>query len=171
MKQRSSVLVLVTALVLVGLVAPALASAGKNTVVTLRGVGTLMDEPPIEGAECYTAELVNTKTDKTIGSGIDCLEDISLVGDGIALTRTTYFFFPEGTLVASGRTTVAPVTTGSPDFTHIVGDIPEEGSNSIVEGTRRYKNATGTVRLSGAVEMSDYPASVGFNCIFVIDLD
>jgi hypothetical protein len=147
------------------------AEADPNIVVILRGVGQLMPDPPIEGALCYQAELVDAHTDIVVGSGIDCLEDITMVGGGISLDRTTFFHFPQGELVANGITTVAPVTGGSPGFTHVVGDIPAPGTNSIIDGTRRFSGATGSVRLSGAVDLSGFPAATGFNCIFVIDLD
>jgi len=55
----------------------------------LRGEGVLMEEPPIAGALCYEAELVNVKTGRIIGAGIDCLENIVLIGDGVALDCTT----------------------------------------------------------------------------------
>ena len=89
----------------------------------------------------------------------------------MTLDRTTFFSFPQGELVASGVTTVAPILNGSLDFTHIVGDIPATDFDSIVSGTKRFANSTGRVRLSGAVDLADFPASVGFNCVFVIDLD
>lgn len=146
-------------------------NADPNIVVILRGEGLQMTNPPIDGALCYQADLVDAHTDRVIGSGIDCLENIVTVGDGISLDRTTFFHFPQGDLIASGPTTVAPVTTGSPGFTHVVGDIPGPGANSIVDGTRRFKGATGSVRLSGAVSLADFPAATLFNCIFVIDLD
>ena len=146
-------------------------NADPNIVVILRGAGELMAEPPIESALCYQADLVSAKTDRVIGSGIDCLENITSVGDGLSLDRTTFFHFPQGDLVASGITTVAPVTGGSPGFTHIVGDIPAPGTNSVVDGTKRFAGATGTVRLSGAVDLTGFPSLTVFNCIFVIDLD
>jgi len=146
-------------------------NSDPNIVVILRGVGQLMADPPIANALCYEAELVAAHTDHVIGTGIDCLEDIQMVGSGISLNRTTFFHFPQGDLVANGITTVAPVTGGSPGITHVVGDIPAPGTNSIIDGTRRFSGATGNVRLSGAVDLSGFPSATGFNCIFVIDLD
>ena len=37
--------------------------------------------------------------------------------------------------------------------------------------TGRFAGRTGTVRLSGAVGMAEFPDRVVFNCIFVVDLD
>ena len=146
-------------------------NADPNIVVILRGLGEVMADPPIAGALCYQAELFDAHTDRLIGTGIDCLEDIRMVGGGIALNRTTFFDFPQGELVANGITSVVPVTDGSPGFTHVVGDIPAPGTNSIFDGTKRFSGVTGTVRLSGAVNLSDFPDATEFNCIFVIELD
>ena len=145
--------------------------ADPNIVVVLRGDGTLLDEPPVEGALCYPADLIDAGTDRTIGTGIDCLSNITSVGDGFLLDRTTFLHFPEGTLIASGPTTVMPSAGGTPGFSHIVGEIPAPGTNSIDSGTGRFSGATGSVRLSGAVNMGAFPAAIVFNCIFVIDLD
>ena len=162
----------VTASVLLGASVVAQAqNSDPNIVVILRGFGELMAEPPIADALCYQADLVDAHTDRVLGSGIDCLENIQMVGDGLSLNRTTFFHFPQGDLVASGITTVAPVTGGSPGFSHVVGDIPAPGTNSILSGTRRFAGATGSVRLSGAVDLSGFPGATTFNCIFVIDLD
>ncbi len=160
---------------------PALAAppADPTIVVVLEGVGDLLDEddaPLPEPALCYEADLFNAHTGSFIGTGIDCLEDIVADADTgiITLDRTTFFSFPHGELVASGVTTVAPILEGSPGFTHVVGDIPASGFNSIVSGTKRFANSTGRVRLSGAVDLSNFDdgaGSVGFNCVFVIDLD
>jgi hypothetical protein len=173
MKAKYFVPRIALALTIVGLIAPAIAMAGNNMVVTLRGEGQEMADPPIEGALCYPAVLEDTKNGRVIGSGIDCLEDIVLhPGDSIALSRTTYFFMPQGTLVAEGRTTVAPRYEGSPSVTHIVGDITA-GNNILSDlGTGKFEGATGSVRLSGAVNMEQFPDGIiDFNCIFVIDLD
>ncbi len=146
-------------------------NADPNIVVVLRGPSELMDnlDAPIPGALCYEAELVNAHTDVVIGTGIDCLEDIAQVGDAFAINRTTFLSFPQGELVANGPTTVAPFVTAAAGFTHVVGEIPE--ANSIIDGTGRFAGRTGTVRLSGAVGLTNFPAEVLFNCIFVIDLD
>ena len=146
-------------------------AAGPNQVVTMLGVGSLMADPPITGALCYEADIVDTMNGRIIGAGIDCLENILEVGDGLSADRTTFFDFPEGNLVANGVTSIAPVTGGSPGFTHIVSDIPTPDSNNISYGTKRYAGASGRVRLSGAVDLTGFPSAVGFNNIFVIGLD
>ncbi len=145
--------------------------ADPNIVVVLKGTGELLEEPPIAGALCYKTDLYDAKTDKIIGTGTDCLADIEAVDPGFLINRTTIFNFPQGTLYANGPTSVVPKTGGSPDITHIVGDIPAMGTNSIVGGTGRFAGATGRVRLSGAVNMIDFPGAIGFDCIFIIDLD
>lgn len=70
------------------------------------------------------------------------------------LTGTTFFFFPGGTLISQGLTTVQPVLHGSSSFTHITGAIPSAGDNGVIWGDGKFKNAAGPVRLSGAVDLS-----------------
>ena len=92
--------------------------------------------------------------------------------DSFLVDRTTIFNFPRGRLVAQGNTTVVPIFgASSPAYTHVVGDV-DDTTNNVVSGTGRFADATGDVRLSGIVDMSQFGAGiVGFNCIFVIDLD
>jgi hypothetical protein len=174
---RRTMLVLAAIVVAVSAIGVAAGSAAEgraadpNLVVILKGPGDLMAEPPIAGALCYETDLYNAHTDSVIGTGIDCLADITAVDNGFLVNRTTIFDFPQGKLYANGPTSVVPTTGGSPGVTHIVGDIPADGTNSIVGGTKRFANASGSVRLSGAVDMSAFPGTIGFDCIFVIDLD
>lgn len=123
-----------------------------------------------EGALCYDLDLVDVKSGDVIGSAADCLTNINGVGDGVALTGTTFFFFPGGTVVTRGLTTVQPTTHGSADFTHITGAIPQPGDNNVVYGDGKFKNASGPVRLSGAVNLVNFPAAATFDCIFVLDV-
>ena len=88
----------------------------------------------------------------------------------MALTGTTFFFFPGGTVVTQGRTTVQPTTHGSADFTHITGAIPQPGDNNVVYGDGKFKNASGPVRLSGAVNLVNFPAQAAFDCVFILDV-
>lgn len=164
--------------------------AGKNITVVLDGVGkaykmdvpeTTLDGGPVK-ATCFDVDMFDLATGHQIGTATDCLVDIVGIVDsageptgGMSLTGTTFFHLPGGTLVSRGRTTVQPILDGSVDFTHITGAIPYDGENSILEGTGRFAGASGAVRLSGAVNLSDLGSEldgeVVFNCIFVIDLD
>jgi hypothetical protein len=122
------------------------------------------------GAMCYDLDLVDVKSGDVIGSAADCLTDINEVGDGVALTGTTFFFFPGGTVVTRGLTTVQPKTHGSADFTHITGAIPQATDDNVIYGDGKFKNASGPVRLSGAVNLSNFPEQATFDCIFVLDI-
>ena len=137
-------------------------------VVNIPGVPTPGD--------CFQTNLFNTHTDALIGTGIDCI-DIAATNGAVDpsfwVNRTTIFQFPQGMLVANGFTTVVPIFPSgllSPDFTHVVGDADPAVPN-IIYGTGQFRDASGDVRLSGIVNLSAFPATVGFNCIFVIDLD
>ena len=96
--------------VTLALTAQSAVAAGLGTKIAVRLVGTgdlfIGDElfadfglAP-EGALCYDLDLVDVKTGDVIGSATDCLTNISGVGDGVALTGTTFFFFPGGTVVS-----------------------------------------------------------------------
>lgn len=188
-----------TALVAVTASAAAAAPADPDIVVILRGSGPIVDTPDGVPANsgCYETDLFNAKTNKRIGTGIDCLEVVGFddldgsggtvptIGDAVLVDRTTIFNFPQGKLVARGLTTVVPTLFGgasSPLYTHVVGDV-DESTDNIADGcatatsgcTKRFRNATGDVRLSGIVNMTDLLVNgvfnVEFNCVFVIDLD
>ena len=152
----------------------------KIYVVQIRGtdIGEMRMVPDIDGdgkddeANCFDVELVDLVTNKVIGTATDCLANVTMVGDGIALIGTTYFNFEEGTIVSRGRTTVQPVTHDYKGITHISGASPS-GENDILNGTGIFEGATGSVRLSGLVDMSKAMSEnkMTFDCIFVITLD
>jgi hypothetical protein len=154
------------------------AGPGSNIAVRLVGTGDLINGDALftefgltpEGALCYDLDLVDVKTGNVIGSAADCLTNINLIGSGVALTGTTFFFFPGGTVVSRGLTTVQPVLHGSPDFTHITGAIPQPGDNNVVYGDGKFKNASGPVRLSGAVNLNNFPNQATFDCVFILDV-
>jgi len=159
---------------------------GKHLVLNLVGSGDMYESlvPDIDGdnlddpAICFDVELVNLKNQQVIGTATDCLSNITPTGSGLALVGTSYFYMPNGTLITRGSTTVQPVLhpTVTPDgqnITHITG--ASIGGNSIIGSTGRFKNATGTARLSGMVDMTNFTGTVGdpivFDCLFIIDLD
>jgi hypothetical protein len=148
--------------------------ADPTIVVTLRGLGLPVDVhiPGVDTpGDCLETDLFNTRTDTLIGTGIDCIDIEDTDGVNFLVNRTTIFNFHQGTLVANGPTTVVSIFgASSPDFTHVVGDADASDPN-IIFGTKRFAGATGNVRLSGIVNLADFPNTVGFNCIFVIDLN
>lgn len=128
---------------------------------------------------CSDVGLFVPGTDKSLGSATDCLDLASITpdpngGPGFAISNTTIFNFKGGTIVSQNRTAIQPVFGGSSagsGVTHITGDVPDPSLNNIIETTGKFrKAATGSVRLSGAVDLSAFPV-VTFNCIFVISLD
>ena len=157
------------------------AGIGNNIVVVLAGTGTAYDgngqfeqfglEPL--NALCFDMDLIDAKTGNVIGRGSDCLSDIAPSGDGggLMLTATTFFHFPGGTLISRGRVTVQPVLTGSTESTHITGAVPSPYDNNVIYGDGKFKKAYGSVRLAGAVNMSDLNVGViVFDCVFVLDI-
>ena len=160
------------------------AAADQQMVVALVGtdIATAVTLPDFDDgngaleALCFTVDVVDVKTNKVIGEALDCLSNIDSVTDdpGIKLTGTTIFNFPQGQLVSRGLTTVQPILHGANGFTHTTGaPAPLVGSN-IIDGTKAFKNASGTVRLSGLVNLASFtgegtPAT--FDCVFVVNLD
>ncbi len=173
----------ILAVILVVSMGLAQAYAGKQMILNLVGTGvaTPGTVPDIDGdgiddpADCFTVDLKDMTAGQSgqfVGTATDCLSDVTPVGGGLSLVGTTIFEMPQGQLVSRGLTTVQPTTHGSPDVTHITGAIPD-GSNDVLSGTKKFKNAAGTVRLSGAVNMSKLASDgeITFDCIFVINLD
>ena len=144
--------------------------AHSNIVVTLKGLGLPIETPDDVSGDCFKTELFDTNTGGLIGDGADCLVVVDSSDGMLLVDRTTVFNFPHGRLVARGMTTVVPIFgASSPDYTHVVGDVDSTTSN-IVSGTGWFKDKTGDVRLSGIVNLGDFPDSILFNCIFVIDV-
>jgi len=172
-------------LILVSLLAANWASAagiGNNIAVRLVGTATAYDGntlfeefdlAPLDAA-CFDVDLIDAKTGKVIGRASDCLSSIgpSMTDNGVMLTGTTFFFFPGGTLISQGLTTVQPVLHGSADFTHITGAVPSPSDNSVIYGDGKFKKAAGPVRLSGAVNLGllNSDGIITFDCVFIIDI-
>jgi hypothetical protein len=178
---KMNILILIVAGLLVTSWANA-AGIGNNITVRLVGTGLaydgdgLFEQYGLEplGALCFDVDLVDAKTGNSIGRASDCLSSISssTTDNGLMLTGTTFFFFSGGTLISQGLTTVQPVLHGSTDFTHITGAVPSPSDNSVIYGDGKFQNATGPVRLSGAVNLSllDDDGLITFDCVFIIDV-
>lgn len=139
----------------------------------VRDLSHLTGAPGADEALCFDLVMLDAATGRTIGTASDCLINVQTVGDGLSLTAVTIFNFPGGTIVNEGQTTVQPTTIGSEPVTHITGAIPQAGDRTIIDGTRGFAGAEGSVRLSGAVDLSSFAATnaITFDCLFVIDLD
>jgi hypothetical protein len=159
---------------------------GQHFVFNLVGSGDMYESyvPDIDGdgyedlAIFFDTKLVNMKNRQIIGTATDCLSNVTPTGTGLALVGTSYFYMKNGTLITRGNTTVQPVlqptvTPSGQNVTHITGASGD--GNAIIGGTGRFANRTGTVRLSGMVDMTDFTGLVGehiaFDCLFIIDLD
>jgi hypothetical protein len=157
------------------------AGPGNNIVVVLAGTGTAYvgDEQFVQfglepvGALCFDMDLIDAKTGNVIGSGSDCLSAITPSDNGgMALTATSFFHFPGGTLVSQGLVSVQPKFHGLEKFTHVVGAAPSPSENSLVYSDGKFENASGSVRLSGLVNLSELNSAgkIIFDCVFIIDI-
>lgn len=167
-------------------------AAGKDhLVLQLRGTGigevrdidTNGDGDVDTTANCFDVQLFNPATGKQIGTGTDCLDITAIVADdggdaplgfNIQLTGTGFFHIGNSLLVVQGLTTVRPVLQPTirdgVKFTHITG---ANGDGGVMYGTKRFRNSSGKVRLSGQVDMSKLPSegAIYFDCIFIVDFD
>jgi hypothetical protein len=151
---------------------------GNNIAVRLVGTGLAndgdglfeeFDLPPLN-TTYFDVDLIDVKTGNVIGVASDCFSDITPIGDGLMLSDTT-FLSPSGTLISQGLTTVQLVLHGSADFTHITGAIPSPGDDSVIYGDSKFSNASGSVRLSGAVNLDALGSDlITFDCMFLIDV-
>jgi hypothetical protein len=157
------------------------AGIGNNIVVLLAGEGlvdgsgnqfTQLGLVAPDGVLCFDMDLIDVKTGNVIGTGSDCLSDISPSDNGgMSLTATSFFHFPGGTLVSQGLVTVQPKLHGLEEFTHVVGAAPSPSENNVIYGDGKFKDAAGSVRLSGLVNLGRFGFGyIDFNCVFIIDL-
>jgi hypothetical protein len=145
-----------------------LLNGGKPRVFRLKGTA---DVDVIGESLCYTVDLWDIAQDRIVGSATDCLSEIDTSDPtGVVLTGTTTFDLGKGNSFTSrGRTTVRPTMPGSSlAFTHITGAVPAEGSNGVITGTGRFSDFQATVRLSGAVNLTAFPATATFDCLFTV---
>jgi len=159
---------------------------GKNIVVLLAGEGladgtgnqfTQLGLVAPEGVLCCDMDLIDAKTGRVIGSGSDCLSEISpFENGGMSLTATSFFHFRSGTLVSQGLVTVQPKLPGLEldgleEFTHVTGAAPSPSENNVIYGDGRFKDASGSVRLSGLVNLARLGSGyIDFDCVFIIDI-
>ena len=154
---------------------------------TIMYPNTIDPIPYADDVLCFDGLIFDAASGRKIGTARDCLNVMELdtnetpeesSDDSLRIIGTTIFELPAGTIYSQGLTSVRPVTwdTDEQPNTHITGAIPYDDDNSIIASTGKYKNSTGIVRLSGAVDMTDFVTEtgegpLGFTCLFIITLD
>jgi hypothetical protein len=165
---------------------------GRSLVLQVKGtdVGEMRDiDTDGDGiaetsATCFDVGLFDPRTGNQVGTATDCLWDIGVIIDddpanaplgwNLALTGTTFFNLPGGTLVTQGLTTVRPVLQPTDrdgqTFTHVTG---ANGDGGIQYGMGRFGHDSGSARLSGLVNLARLASDgeITFDCVFVLDLD
>jgi hypothetical protein len=108
-----------------GLLAGPVAAQDKQIlVVQLQGkaVGTTRPIPQVPETvttqgNCFDVDILGLGDNIAVGTATRCLTDIRTVDGGMALTATTFFRFPNGTIVSRQRTTVQPIIDGAAEMT------------------------------------------------------
>jgi hypothetical protein len=93
-------------------------------------------------------------------------------GAGFLAETYTVFQLPDGMIVTQGTVSVQPTPPSFPTITHHTG-TDSTAANDVVYGTGRYAGASGKARLLGGIDMSTTAETgeIGFNCVFVLELD
>ena len=123
-------------------------------------------------AGCHATPMLDPRSSRRVGTGIDCLRVMPQETGGVALEALSIFVFPSvGSLVTFGGTSVQPFVPGTGDasggVTHMTGSIPADASG-VVGGTGQFSGAQGSARVSGAVNLSNFPAELTFDCLWVL---
>lgn len=152
----------------------ALAMAGVDLAHDTSLSQAEIDEFSVQALGCWPNAMLDARTQRQVGFGIDCLELLpgSDPAVGVLLRALSVFVFnhkEKSALVTLGLTTVRPFIAGVGDadggVTHLTGSIPS-GPGGIVGGTGVFKGATGTARVSGAVNLSAFPDEILFDCLW-----
>lgn len=165
---------------------PGAGFVGKELVLNARGeASAYLCDIPLSAAGaapalCFDVPIFNMKTGAYVGMMTDRLSDVVHTdGGGLTVIATTTFTFTEWRRKPSFTTrvlgNVQPIIEGSESMTHITGYIPSGGENNIIEGTGRFRYATGSVRESGAANLSQFQGmpgdKVSFDFVWVIKFD
>lgn len=120
---------------------------------------------------CYAAPSQDPTTGIGIGNVVECLRVVP-AADGAQLNALVFHVFSGvdgGTIVTLGLTSVRPFFEGVGDAngasTHVTGSIPADDSG-IVGGAGAFAGATGSARVSGAVNLSSFPEALTFDCLW-----
>ena len=122
-----------------------------------------------EGNACDA--MTDPASGRRIGTGIDCLR-VMPQETGVAVQALSLFVFPNlGTVATLGSTSVQAFVPGIGDagggVTHITGSIPADASG-VVGGTGSFDGAMGSGRVSGAVNLANFPGEATFDCLWVL---
>ncbi len=150
---------------------------GESDVMEGREVVPLLKDLPasvselLHNSSCYPLSIFDPATNLRIGQGFDCLTDLDTESSAPAITVTEIpiFIFGDDVLIASTPLTAQPFVVSAGDKTHLTGSFPLEPN--IIFGQGRFAQATGIVRVSGGVNLTQSPQVVDFNCLFVVNLD
>ena len=141
---------------------PAVADARTVDIAAGSFTGSAFDNP-----------LFDARTGDVVGRGTDLIMSMDPDGAGFDAQTLTIYRLKDGDIYTQNRVAVQPTSVPLFNSSHIVGALDAPGTNQIIGGTGAYRGATGRVRLSGMIDLSQLNATgdAHFNCIFQIELD
>ena len=157
----------------------ALAMAGIDLVADTPLTASEADDLKAATNWCHVIPMTNPASGLTVGTGIDCLGPMPAHdgSNGLEVTALSLFIRADGngSLVTTGLTSVQPFIhhIGDADgaVTHMTGSIPA-GPGGVLGGTGMFRNASGSARVSGAVDLSQAGSdTVLFDCLWLIEFD
>jgi hypothetical protein len=140
-------------------------------------IADLVDIDDLEGFSCFELDLVDPASGVVVGIGVDCLAPTPVgpagnIFDAIEVEAFSFFMLPGGSFVSNGLTSVRAFVPGIGDaggaFTHVTGSLPD--GNNIIGANGQFVDE-GSVRVSGAVDLSGFAPTISFNCLWIVQIE
>jgi len=144
------------------------------TQLVLRGQGVVQGQvfqikDPITGVDiestCFTMNLVDSATNRTVGTIQDCNLETITFEDGSMISHmiTTFNIDGQGTITSVAEVLQTPIEHG------VYRTLFNPIEDNIVQGTAHFQGAKGTVALIGEIDLAQFEQGIiEFNCTFTI---
>jgi hypothetical protein len=147
--------------------APGAADLEGKEIILLNGLGTAPDKNPDPDRFDITVPVVSFATGKPAGTVRHEPRCASDAVPCLVLDDKDTYDLGDGKIVTRSRVSLAP----DPDHPWLLLSSARPAEENIVEATGAYAGRTGKVRVSGIVDMKDYPAQITLDEVYVIVLD
>jgi hypothetical protein len=139
----------------------------RTTVVQLIGTDIVEERmvPDLDGdgvddlARCFDMAVLNVRTGAQIGTGADCIANVTPVDGGLQIDATYYLYLNRGSIIIRGRNTAQPllretvtISDGAP-YSHSVAASGDW--NAKLGGTGKYRSGEARLRVSGLMNIDN----------------